>query len=316
MPLVNAKCTNCGAALKVDNKLEAAVCEYCGSAYIVEKAIQNYNYYVTNNINADNVFIMGKGDVENERLLKNAETNERFKDNNKATQIYQQVTEDYPYEYRGWLGLALIQSSSFNNVDLDFREFSDLSSNINKAIMCAPAEKARSIQSQWNTYLDKHTLFLNKKKLQLCNLQNQNEKIDNLINDTNRNISDYKESSNSALNKAYKLRNNQNSDGYRNIDGAMAWGILLVWGAGLTVGGIFWQKWLIAIGVAILILALLVIIYKKYNKSQLKQLENEEKRYNSLINDETQKLDKLNQEKCNIENEVNCIRNRYNIQNN
>ena len=57
MPLVDAKCTSCGGILKVDNNKEAAVCSYCGCAYIVEKAINNY--YVTNNnttvINATNL---------------------------------------------------------------------------------------------------------------------------------------------------------------------------------------------------------------------------------------------------------------------
>lgn len=55
MPLVNAKCTNCGADLNVDRNKEAAVCEFCGSAFIVEKAINNY--YTTNNINANVVNI-------------------------------------------------------------------------------------------------------------------------------------------------------------------------------------------------------------------------------------------------------------------
>ena len=57
MPLVDAKCTNCGAPLKVDNSKEAAICEHCGSAFIVEKAINNYN--ITNNINANVVNIYG-----------------------------------------------------------------------------------------------------------------------------------------------------------------------------------------------------------------------------------------------------------------
>lgn len=57
MPLVNAKCTNCGANLQVDNTKDAAICQYCGSAYIVEKAINNYN--TVNNINANIVNIYG-----------------------------------------------------------------------------------------------------------------------------------------------------------------------------------------------------------------------------------------------------------------
>ena len=53
MQLVDAKCPNCGAMLKVEKNAEAAVCQYCNSAYIVEKAINNYNTYITNSINID-----------------------------------------------------------------------------------------------------------------------------------------------------------------------------------------------------------------------------------------------------------------------
>ena len=56
MALVQAKCTNCGANLEIDNSKDAAICQFCGTPFIVEKAINNYN--TTNNIKADviNVF--------------------------------------------------------------------------------------------------------------------------------------------------------------------------------------------------------------------------------------------------------------------
>ena len=43
MPIVSAKCTCCGAEIKVDDQKEALVCEHCNSAFIVEKAIELYN---------------------------------------------------------------------------------------------------------------------------------------------------------------------------------------------------------------------------------------------------------------------------------
>ena len=47
MPLVQAKCTNCGGILEVDKENEAAVCKYCGTPFIVEKAINNYIQNIT-----------------------------------------------------------------------------------------------------------------------------------------------------------------------------------------------------------------------------------------------------------------------------
>ena len=57
MPLVEAKCTNCGAALSVDPAKDAAVCPYCGSAFIVDKAVTNYE--TTNNISANVMNVYG-----------------------------------------------------------------------------------------------------------------------------------------------------------------------------------------------------------------------------------------------------------------
>lgn len=59
MPLVAAKCTQCGAELQVDSSHEAAVCQHCGTPFIVEKAINNYNTYVTQNFAGANVTIQG-----------------------------------------------------------------------------------------------------------------------------------------------------------------------------------------------------------------------------------------------------------------
>ena len=57
MPLVNAKCTNCGANLSIDSVKDAAICQHCGSAFIVENAINNYNIASVN--------ISAGGDADN-----------------------------------------------------------------------------------------------------------------------------------------------------------------------------------------------------------------------------------------------------------
>ena len=74
MGLVAAKCTQCGANIEVDETKEAGICKYCGTAFITEKAITNYNTYVTNNNNfvGANISVVG-GDTENLlALAKNA----------------------------------------------------------------------------------------------------------------------------------------------------------------------------------------------------------------------------------------------------
>lgn len=43
MPLVPAKCTQCGATIEVNPNAKKLICRYCGNEFIVEKAINNYN---------------------------------------------------------------------------------------------------------------------------------------------------------------------------------------------------------------------------------------------------------------------------------
>lgn len=59
MELVLAQCTQCGATLEVDSSKETALCPSCKSAFVVEKAIHNYNYNVANNISDSVVNIYG-----------------------------------------------------------------------------------------------------------------------------------------------------------------------------------------------------------------------------------------------------------------
>ena len=56
MPLVQVKCTNCGANLEIDNTLDAAVCPYCNVPFVVEKAINNYNTANHSNAGVVNVY--------------------------------------------------------------------------------------------------------------------------------------------------------------------------------------------------------------------------------------------------------------------
>ena len=62
MPLVQAKCTNCGANLEVENTKDAAICPYCGTPYVVEKAINNFN--TVNHISAGVVNVYGANSAD------------------------------------------------------------------------------------------------------------------------------------------------------------------------------------------------------------------------------------------------------------
>lgn len=61
---VPAICPKCGGQLEVDPAQEAAVCKFCGTPFIVEKAIQNYTIQNAHIDHVDTVKVDLKGSVD------------------------------------------------------------------------------------------------------------------------------------------------------------------------------------------------------------------------------------------------------------
>ena len=63
MPFIQAKCPECGGMLAVDDRKKAANCQFCGEAFIVQEAVNNY---ITNTITNNNTtHNYGEGAVVN-----------------------------------------------------------------------------------------------------------------------------------------------------------------------------------------------------------------------------------------------------------
>lgn len=100
MPLVAAKCTQCGANIEVDDSKEAGICKFCGTAFITEKAINNYK------INAEKVIVNGENinisnyDVDSALVAVEKLINGELYDD--AKKLIKEIIENCPYDYRGW----------------------------------------------------------------------------------------------------------------------------------------------------------------------------------------------------------------------
>lgn len=62
--LVPAICTRCGGAVEVDPAQETAICPFCGTQFIIEKAVHNYNVQHATIEHADHVNIDMTGSVK------------------------------------------------------------------------------------------------------------------------------------------------------------------------------------------------------------------------------------------------------------
>ena len=99
MPLVQAKCTNCGANLQVESTKDAAVCENCGTAFIIEKAINEFNIAKAN-ISAGVVNVQSGPSVDN--LLKRAHDELSIGRLEEADAYCVRVLEYDPKNYLAW----------------------------------------------------------------------------------------------------------------------------------------------------------------------------------------------------------------------
>ena len=113
MPLVPAKCTNCGGYLTVDQSKEAGICPHCQQPYIMEKAINYYNTTNVTNIDTINAGVVNVESGESaDNLCRAGDTYLKFHDFGKASDIFQKMTDMYPQDYRGWCGL--LYAKTFN----------------------------------------------------------------------------------------------------------------------------------------------------------------------------------------------------------
>jgi DNA-directed RNA polymerase subunit RPC12/RpoP len=125
MALVNAKCTGCGTNLEVDGSQDAAICKYCGAAFVVEKAVNNYNI-ANAQIISDNININLTTEPTENALLEYAG---RIVNHNpkEAIETYKNVLKTNPASYMAWFGIAeadvvLTEKGEFDSRFLGTRE--------------------------------------------------------------------------------------------------------------------------------------------------------------------------------------------------
>ena len=103
MPFVKAQCMNCGGALEVDSNKEAAICPFCSTQYVVEKAIQNSNIANNGKIYIANATVVGESELV--RLLNAARGYEKLGDVLRTLQTYFCICDRYPQSFDGWFGI-------------------------------------------------------------------------------------------------------------------------------------------------------------------------------------------------------------------
>ena len=168
MPLVKAQCTNCGAILEVDSSKDAAICQSCGTPYIVEKAIQRFNINNTNYI--ENAAILSE--TEFQKLFEAAEGYLKLGKINDAKSKFRCICSEYPQKYEGWWGVVrcvIGEEMKKDSPELAAIIESDEYNNAKKVATSEQIEKmAEEIEHTKNLFTSLEESRKNKLKSQLC----------------------------------------------------------------------------------------------------------------------------------------------------
>jgi len=152
MPFVPAKCTQCGAAIQIDNTREAGICIHCQMPFITEKAVNNYisqTHHNTQNIDQRIIVknIVGKEMNEAEDYIKNGDVFLNLEEWDNARKQYRKAIDSAPADWRGWFGLVKVATENFTYL-ADDSHLQDLE----KALAVATEQDKRVIEKLYDEY--------------------------------------------------------------------------------------------------------------------------------------------------------------------
>ena len=200
MTLVPAICTQCGSKLEVDPSREAAVCPYCKTPFITQKAINHYSTTNVTNIDRFHAEVVNMtDDSSRDNRVKAGETFISLNDYYSAAKIFGDLTKDCPYDYRGWWGLIRVYSVDFSDMTIDGEKLSSIAQFYQNAIAVASIDEQKAIEPQYEAYYNSV-----REKLDALLLDTQT-KIKNLETEFNRYKRDHEDQINHISEQKKKI---------------------------------------------------------------------------------------------------------------
>lgn len=115
MAIVPAKCTSCGGTLKVKSEDKTAICPFCGTEYLVQEAIEQYN--ITNVYNIEQASLtFDHRKLFYDKIAAAEKQLRTLKDYPKALASFVALENDVPDEFRIWSGKLEAQTKEYNAV--------------------------------------------------------------------------------------------------------------------------------------------------------------------------------------------------------
>ena len=189
MPLVAAKCTQCGADLQIDNTRDFFFCNYCGAKMFVEKQYIEHSGKVSISGMASEESLLERGFI----FIKDGEFS-------KADEYFERVLDANPKNWRAYLG-KLLCSLNLKSPEKLGMSYTPLTGNslYNKAVEYAPANEKEQLLAYNEAILNRLQKQKEEKNRRIANMQadldNLKDKANNLDQYIKNNTAKYVASS-------------------------------------------------------------------------------------------------------------------------
>lgn len=101
MPLISAKCSQCGATINLEADKKSGSCPYCGAKYVIEPNVTNVNNAVSNYVVK---YINGKQAADSDDLVALGDKFLKLGEYIKALESYKQAADKDPLDWRAYYG--------------------------------------------------------------------------------------------------------------------------------------------------------------------------------------------------------------------
>ena len=142
----------------------------------VEYLVEGVNHVIQNS-KRKNGILPNEETSEVNRLAANAETFMRLNETQKAYELYIEMQNRYPEDYRGWWGVPYVQSERLTRLDNELA--SEMQNMVQHAITVANPDKAKMIQEEWKDYIRR--LQEQNKRLKISEAEEEKNNYQNQI---------------------------------------------------------------------------------------------------------------------------------------
>ncbi len=281
MPIVQAKCIACNGNLEVDSQKEAAVCPFCGTPYIVEKAINHFHAASTKieSFHADVVNISAESQLET--LVKSGETFIMLNKFSDARRVFDEITRKYPQDYRGWWGLIKVDTENLTRVKCSEEELEKYKSFLNNIYTVSSQNIHDEINAEYNKFMGKVEKYRREKQIKTKQLTAERDTLVTILKDEIAMLQDRKR---------------------RQIDihNVVAW-VYITFAAITIIGGAIFSEVSVWYVLDIFAVPVFLVVWYAINNSPKRPYNIKQAEYDSVISVKEKRIDEAyNEYQCKI----------------